>query len=86
MAYLQQTYLMNSPSYLETLQIDLEPGKRLLLLDMDETLIHAATLVDIEVNQIYGPNAQPDFYTQFKDEGNIIKIGVFRRPYLDQLI
>lgn len=34
----------------EKVQIDLEDGKRLLLLDMDETLIHAATTVDIEIN------------------------------------
>ena len=53
---------------------------------MDETLIHAATLVDIEVNQIYGPDAEPDFYTSFSDHENEIQIGVFKRPYLEELL
>jgi len=39
---------------------------------MDETLVHAATTVDIEINQIYGPDARPDFYTSFKDQDTVI--------------
>ena len=54
MAYLQQVYLQQTDYQqlpkTEPVQIDLEPGKRLLLLDMDETMIHAATTVDIEIN------------------------------------
>ena len=71
---------------LEPVYIRLEHGKRLLLLDMDETLIHAATTVDIEINQIYGPDAKPDFYTAFEDQGSLIQIGVFKRPYLEELL
>ena len=41
---------MSDVSHLEPVHIQLQPGKRLLLLDMDETLIHAATTVDIEIN------------------------------------
>lgn len=88
MAYLQQTYLQ--PEYpmsqiVEKVIINLQPSKRLLLLDMDETLIHAATTVDIEINQIYGADAKPDFYTSFVDQGHEIQIGVFKRPYLKEL-
>jgi len=53
---------------------------------MDETLIHAATTVDIEVNNIYGPDARPDFYTSFEDQDQLIQIGVFKRPYLELLL
>ena len=53
---------------------------------MDETLVHAATIVDIEINQLYGPDARPDFYTSFEDQDNVIQIGVFKRPYLDELL
>ena len=31
----------------DKIHIEVEPGKKLLLLDMDETLLHAATLNDI---------------------------------------
>ena len=90
MAYLQQVYLQQTDYQqlpkTEPVQIDLEPGKRLLLLDMDETMIHAATTVDIEINQVYGPDAQPDFYTSFQDEDSEIRIGVFKRPYLEELL
>ena len=92
MAYLQQTYLQydafpdDPHHYTEKVRIQLEPGKRLLLLDMDETLVHAATTVDIEINQLYGPDAQPDFYTSFEDQDNVIQIGVFKRPYLEELL
>ena len=71
---------------IEPVRVDLQPGKRLLLLDMDETLIHAATTVDIEINQVYGPDARPDFYTSFEDSSNVIQIGVFKRPFLRQLL
>jgi hypothetical protein len=37
--------------------------KKLLLLDMDETLLHAATLEDIYQHQIYGEGAEPTFVT-----------------------
>ena len=53
---------------------------------MDETLVHAATTVDIEINQLYGPDARPDFYTSFEDQDNVIQIGVFKRPYLEELL
>ena len=90
MAYLQQAYLGSDSNSMmpriEPVRVDLQPGKRLLLLDMDETLIHAATTVDIEINQVYGPDARPDFYTSFEDSGNVIQIGVFKRPYLRQLL
>lgn len=42
-------------------------NKKLLLLDMDETLLHAATIEDIYVNQVYGQDAQPSFVTHFFD-------------------
>ena len=71
---------------IEPVRVELEPGKRLLLLDMDETMIHAATTIDIEINQVYGPDAQPDFYTSFQDQDNMIQIGVFKRPYLEELL
>lgn len=69
MAYLQRTYLRKEHPLPddEKVEIELEEGKRLLILDMDETLIHAATLVDIEINQVYGPDARPDFVTSFQD-------------------
>jgi hypothetical protein len=44
---------------------------------MDETLLHAATINDIYVQQIYGPDPRPDFFTSFEDQGNVIEIGVF---------
>ena len=53
---------------------------------MDETLVHAATVVDIKINQLYGPDARPDFYTSFEDQDNHIQIGVFKRPYLEELL
>ena len=31
----------------DKIHLEVEPGKKLLLLDMDETLLHAATLNDI---------------------------------------
>ena len=70
MAYLQKSYLhkdISQTSSLEPVSVDLQPHERLLLLDMDETLIHAATTIDIEENKIYGQNAKPDFYTHFID-------------------
>ena len=70
MAYLQKSYLhkdISQTSSLEPVYVDLQPHERLLLLDMDETLIHAATTIDIEENKIYGQNAKPDFYTHFID-------------------
>ena len=82
MAYLQQAYLSKDFPNIEPVKIELEAGQRLLLLDIDETLIHAATIVDIEINQIYGPDARPDFYTQFEDQDTLIQIGVFKRPFL----
>ena len=67
MASLQEDYgsveCQIPPAHRE--KIKLEPGKRLLLLDMDETLLHAATINDIYVQQIYGPNPKPDFFTSF---------------------
>ena len=56
------------------------------MLDMDETLLHAATVNDIFEQQIYGPSAKPSFYTSFKDQENLIEIGVFLRPCLQELI
>lgn len=51
-------------------EFKLNPGsKKLLLLDMDETLLHAAALVDIYQNQIYGPAAKPTFIASFDDNG-----------------
>ena len=70
----------------EPVKIELKPGKRLLLLDMDETMIHAATTIDIEINQVYGQDARPDFYTSFQDQDSVIQIGVFKRPYLEELL
>ena len=57
-------------------------GKKLLLLDMDETMLHAATLSDIYVEQMYGKDAAPSFITSFED----IDIGVFLRPYLFDML
>ena len=71
MAYLQQIFSqedLHNFTEEEKVQIRLEPGKRLLLLDMDETLIHAATLNDIFGSKIYGNEANPDFLTSFYDE------------------
>ena len=53
---------------------------------MDETLLHAATINDIYVQQIYGPDPRPDFFTSFEDQGNVIEIGVFQRPYLAEML
>lgn len=86
MAYLQNQYRSVSISESEKIHIEVEPGKRLLLLDMDETLLHAATVNDIFEQQIYGPNAKPSFYTSFRDQENLIEIGVFLRPCLQELI
>ena len=66
----------------EKIHIEVEPGKKLLLLDMDETLLHAATLNDIFDQQMYGSEAKPTFYTSFMDQDNLIEIGVFLRPCL----
>lgn len=57
-----------------------------MLLDMDETLLHAATLEDIYENHYYGENAEPSFFTQFTDDGVCMEIGVFLRPYVNELI
>lgn len=86
MAYLWQTYYKEKPTGLKTVNIVPEPGKRLLLLDMDETLVHAATVNDIETNEVYGYQAHPDFYTSFVDQGIVIQIGVFIRPFLKQML
>ena len=51
----------------DKIHIKVEHGKKLLLLDMDETLLHAATLNDIFDQQMYGPNAKPTFFTSFMD-------------------
>jgi TFIIF-interacting CTD phosphatase-like protein len=48
---------------------------------MDETLVHASTLVDIYENKIYGEdNVHPTFVTSFEDSDQTIEIGVFVRP------
>lgn len=57
MAYLQKTFDDCSFDERDKVHIEVEPGKKLLLLDMDETLLHAATLNDIFEQEIYGPNA-----------------------------
>ena len=41
--------------------------KKLLLLDMDETMLHAATLNDIYIQEMYGKEAEPSFITSFAD-------------------
>ena len=51
----------------DKIHIEVEQGKKLLLLDMDETLLHAATLNDIFDQQMYGSNAKPTFFTSFMD-------------------
>ena len=51
----------------DKIHIEVEHGKKLLLLDMDETLLHAATLNDIFDQQMYGSNAKPTFFTSFMD-------------------
>ena len=61
-------------------------GKKLLLLDMDETMLHAATLNDIYVQEMYGKEAEPSFITSFNDHDQTIDIGVFLRPYLFDLL
>lgn len=61
-------------------------GKKLLLLDMDETLLHAATLSDIFIKKTYGDEAQPTFITSFVDNNVKIEIGVFVRPYLNEVL
>ena len=70
----------------DKIHLEVEPGKKLLLLDMDETLLHAATLNDIFDEQMYGTEAKPTFYTSFMDQENVIEIGVFLRPCLQELI
>lgn len=60
--------------------------KKLLLLDMDETLLHAATLSDIFGQKIYGAGVVPSFVTSFKDRDQKIEIGVFIRPFMMELI
>ena len=84
MAHLQKAFnvLENPLDDREKVHVEVEPGKRLLLLDMDETLLHAATLNDIFEQEIYGPNAQPTFFTSFRDKESLIEIGVFLRPCL----
>ena len=88
MAYLQKTYsVLECPiAEKEKVHIQPEPGKKLLLLDMDETLLHAATLNDIYDAKIYGPHAKPTFFTSFKDRDSLIEIGIFLRPCLQELI
>jgi len=61
-------------------------GKKLLLLDMDETLLHAATLSDIYIKKTYGEDTQPTFITSFVDNNVKIEIGVFVRPYLMEVL
>lgn len=53
---------------------------------MDETLLHAATLEDIYQNKVYGESAEPSFITSFNDRNLKIKIGVFLRPYLQDML
>lgn len=53
---------------------------------MDETLLHAATQEDIYTNKVYGDNAEPSFTTTFVDNNLVIKIGVFLRPYLQEML
>ena len=60
--------------------------KKLLLLDMDETMLHAATLNDIYVQEVYGKEAEPSFITSFIDHDQTIDIGVFLRPFLFDLL
>lgn len=60
--------------------------KKLLLLDMDETLLHAATLNDIYLAKLYGPDAEPSFCTNFTDRDQRVEIGVFLRPFLLEMI
>ena len=62
------------------------PLKKLLLLDMDETLLHAATLNDIYVQELYGKEAEPSFITNFNDRDQTIDIGVFLRPGLFEML
>ena len=65
-----------------------QPGhkKKLLLLDMDETMLHAATLNDIYVQELYGKDAEPSFITSFNDRDQTIDIGVFLRPFLFEML
>lgn len=62
------------------------PQKKLLLLDMDETLLHAATLPDIYEKLAYGPDASPTFTASFKDQDLVIEVGVFVRPFLKEML
>lgn len=65
---------------------NLASNRKLLLLDMDETLLHAATLQDIYIQKLYGDDAHPSFITSFKDSNTVIEIGVFLRPYLMEML
>jgi CTD small phosphatase-like protein 2 len=53
---------------------------------MDETLLHAATLNDIYVQELYGKDAEPSFITNFNDRDQTIDIGVFLRPGLFEML
>lgn len=79
----QQLIAMAAPL---TIKLKSSKKKKLLLLDMDETLLHAASLVDIYQNQIYGKNTVPTFITSFIDQGKLIEFGVFVRPFFKEML
>ena len=89
MGILQSKYSTDRlASFEEPPKIVMKKGlqKKLLLLDMDETMLHAATLNDIYVSEIYGKDAEPSFITSFKDQEQTIDIGVFLRPFLFEML
>jgi len=67
MGVLQSKYLDTATSPPPPITINRTGPKKLLLLDMDETMLHAATLNDIYIQEMYGKEAEPSFITSFAD-------------------
>lgn len=51
-------------------------GKKCLILDLDETLVHSS----------FKPVADADFIVPIEIEGNVYKVYVLKRPYVDEFL
>ena len=68
MKYCNQVFVAKGDQMPPKILMKKNPLKKLLLLDMDETLLHAATLNDIYVQELYGKEAEPSFITNLASE------------------
>ncbi|XKL59102.1 hypothetical protein PGB90_000118 [Kerria lacca] len=60
--------------------------KKILVLDLDETLIHSASLNSPYNNEKKPPSVDPDFELQVIIDKHLVKFHVFKRPHVDKFL